>query len=560
MTKAVSNQDETRDERLAELLVQITEQRQLGEPPDIQALIEEHPDLGPELHQLANIALLAEDFANASIEKTPQLSLAAARAWPVGTLPRQFATYELREEIGRGGMGVVYKAWDERLRRNVALKMILRREHASDEDLERFRVEAQAAAGLSHPNIVRVYDVGEHEGQAYFSMQYVEGVTLADLVNKAPIASKRAAKYMIDIALAVHHAHEQGLLHRDLKPSNVLIGTDNSPLVTDFGLAKRVEGGASLTNTGNIVGTPSYMSPEQTSDSSQVRITAASDVYSLGAILYEMLTGRPPFQGANVLDVLLQVQSEEPIRPRLLNSKLDPDLELICLKCLEKRPEHRYKSAEELAADLQRYRQSEPVMARSSSLVYFVGRLFRETHHAPIMENWGILWMWHAGLIFLLCLVTNIMYWSGLNSEEDHMPYLLLWSVGLVVWGMTFWYIRRLSGPVSFVERQVAHAWAAGVIASIGTFVVEVLLKSPVLELTPVLAIMTGMIFLFKAGTLTGWFYIAATLCFLAAAPMSQPPVKDFAPLLFGIISAIGFFVPGLRYYRQKRNTSQHHD
>lgn len=540
--------DLDREQRLAELLVEVTEQRRLGRQPDWSAMANDHPDLIEELKGLLNIAHLADGVAvHSSLgDRTPLVSQPTPLPSSVNKLPRRFAEYDLEKEIGRGGMGVVYKAYDPRLKRFVALKMILRGQHSSEEDLSRFRGEAQAAARLTHRNIVPVYDVGEEDGQAYFCMKHVDGPTLAELVEKGPLPSRKAAKYLLQIAEAVHHAHENGILHRDLKPSNVLIDVvDDQALVTDFGLAKRVEGGASLTGTGAIVGTPSYMAPEQASG--QGKATTASDIYSLGAILYELLTGRPPFKAASVVDVLLQVRSEEPVRPYLLNSKIDPDLELICLKCLEKRPGHRYASAKELADDLHRYLNSEPVVARSSSLVYFIGRLFRETHHAPVMEHWGELWMWHSLTIFLLCTVTNAMLWAGIDY---HFPYMAMWSIGLVLWGLFFWYWRRRAGPVSFVERQVAHAWAAGVIASIGIFVVEVALQLPVLTLTPVLAVMAGMVFLFKAGTLTGWFYVAAGLCFVSAVPMTMFP--QIGPILFGLVSGIGFFVPGLRYFRQK--------
>src|SRR5207302_11356915 len=286
--------------------------------------------------------------------------------------------YELLEEIGRGAMGVVYKAWDPRLKRFAALKVLLRGEHASAAELSRFRSEAQAAAGLSHRNIVPVYQVSEADGRAYFCMKYVEGVTLAAKAREGPLPPREAARLVALISRAVDHAHRHGILHRDLKPSNVLIDADDQPVVTDFGLAKRThaEPGAStgdLTAPGVIVGTPSYMAPEQAAGDTRA-VGPASDVYSLGAILYEMLTGRPPFQAASAVDVLLLVRSEEAVRPRRLNPRIDSDLELICLKCLEKRPEYRYATAAALADDLDAYLRSEPVSARISSLAYFFGR------------------------------------------------------------------------------------------------------------------------------------------------------------------------------------------
>jgi serine/threonine-protein kinase len=348
----------------------------------------------------------------------------------------------------------------------------------------------------------------------------------------------------------VQHAHENGILHRDLKPSNILIDEAECPLVTDFGLAKRVVADASqpvesLTQTGAIVGTPSYMAPEQTEGKPA---TPASDVYALGAILYEMLTGRPPFLAASVVETLLLIRAEEPVRPKLLNPAIDTDLELICRKCLEKRPEHRYARAADLARDLEAFLAGEPVSARSSSLHYFIARLLRDTHHAPVLENWGGLWMVHAVKIFLLCALTSAMY--GLGSR-DHVTYLTVWSVSLIAWGVIFWQWRKRGGPVTFVERQLAHAWAAGVVASIGTFLVEWMLPLPVLELTPVLAVAAGMVFLFEAGMLSGEFYLYAGLSFAMAAWMIVGHIgPPWSPLLLGVASAVGFFVPGWRYYR----------
>ena len=536
------------DERLALVLDDISCKR-----TDLEAACKKHPELAEELRHLLVIGQMV-DFC-AKPERPTTIGQGDGHRRPVTRgepLPRTFGDYELVEELGRGGMGVVYKAWDKGLERFVALKMVLRGVLATEADLGRFRSEAQSAAGLAHPHIVPVYQVGEHEGQAYFCMKYVEGRTLSEVVKDGPLAPRVAAAYLVKVARAVQHAHESGILHRDLKPANILIDSEDQPLVTDFGLAKRVAGGASLTGTGAIVGTPSYMAPEQAegpmTKNGDRAVGPAADVYSLGAILYELLTGRPPFLAASAIETLLLVRMEEPVRPRLLNPQIDTDLELICRKCLEKRPEHRYASAAELADDLDAFLQGDSVTARSSSLVYFVSRLFRETHHAPIQENWGLLWMWHSAKIMLLCAITSALYAWG---QRSHWPYLWLWTVGLVVWGAIFWNLRRRGGPVTFVERQIAHAWGAGVTATIGVFLVEVLLNLDVLILTPVLAVIAGMVFLVMAGTLSGWFYIAASISFAAAIPMALvgPPL---GPLLFGFVSALGFFVPGLKYYRQR--------
>ncbi len=535
-----------RDDRLAIVLDGLLKKQAQRTPIDWPEVEREHPDLAEEIKQLIVVGQMIDFVKAAPTDASTVAQGTTVLSNSPVQLPAAFGQFELREEIGRGGMGVVYKAWDRSLQRNVALKMILRGIHATPADQVRFRGEAQSAGGLTHPNIVPIYQVGEQDGQAFFSMKYVAGRTLAAVMADKPMHPRDAARYMIAITRAVQHAHENGILHRDLKPSNILIDENDQPLVTDFGLAKRVEGGESLTGTGAILGTPSYMSPEQAEGTRNP--TTASDIYSLGAILYELLTGRPPFLAASAIETILLVRSEEPVRPRALNPQIDVDLEFICRKCLEKTPEHRYQTAGKLADDLESFLAGESVSARSSSLVYFFTRLLRETHHAPVLENWGLLWIWHSLKIFAMCAVTSAMHYAGIR---DHWPYMCLWCIGLVAWGAFFWNMRRRGGPVTFVERQIAHAWAAGVIASIGIFTAEVMLHRPVLELTPILSLAAGMVFLVKAGTLSGWFYIAAGLCFLGAIPMALlgPPIS---PLLFGTISAIGFFVPGFKYYRQR--------
>jgi tRNA A-37 threonylcarbamoyl transferase component Bud32 len=284
------------------------------------------------------------------------------------TTIRYFGDYELGSEIARGGMGVVYKAQQLTLNRPVAVKMILAGQLADDLAVDRFYAEAEAAANLNHPNIVAIHEVGEHDGQHYFSMDYVDGRNLAEWAAGKPVAPAQAAALLKTIAEAIHYAHQRGTLHRDLKPSNVLIDADDQPHVTDFGLAKTVGSDRNLTHTGDIMGTPSYMPPEQATGRHD-KIGPHTDVYALGAILYELLTGQPPFPATNSLDALLKAVDEEPAPPRSRNATIPPDMETICLKCLEKSPPRRYASARELAEDLGRFLNREPIHARPASFI-----------------------------------------------------------------------------------------------------------------------------------------------------------------------------------------------
>jgi tetratricopeptide (TPR) repeat protein len=276
--------------------------------------------------------------------------------------------YRLLGELGRGGMGVVYKAWQVDLNRVVALKMILAGEHARPEDLVRFRAEAEAVAQLHHPHIVQIFEVGQHAGLPFFALEYLEGGSLHQTLQDTARPAREAAQLVETLARAMQAAHQRGIIHRDLKPANVLLDQDGWPKITDFGLAKRVAGGAALTQSGAIMGSPSYMAPEQAAGKGKDAGPAA-DVYALGAILYELLTGRPPFKAATPLETVLQVLHEEPLPPRRLQPKLPRDLETICLKCLHKEPAHRYGDAESLAEDLRRFQAGEPIRARPVGMV-----------------------------------------------------------------------------------------------------------------------------------------------------------------------------------------------
>jgi WD40 repeat protein/S1-C subfamily serine protease len=292
----------------------------------------------------------------------PAAPAAADRGSPA--LMRDFGDYEILREIARGGMGVVFLAWQKSLHRPVALKMILAGQLATAEQVRRFHTEAKAAAGLDHPGIVPVYEVGQHEGQHYFSMGFVEGESLAHrMLAVGALPGRQAAEVLASVAEAIEYAHRRGVIHRDLKPSNILIDAGGHPRVTDFGLAKMVEGDGELTASGQIMGTPSYMPPEQVG-ASRAALGPAADVYALGATLYTALTGRPPFQAANPVDTLRQVIDDLPVPPRRLNAAIDRDLETICLKCLEKEPARRYASAANLAKDLRLNLQGRPICAR----------------------------------------------------------------------------------------------------------------------------------------------------------------------------------------------------
>ena len=287
-----------------------------------------------------------------------------------------FGDYDLLEEIAHGGMGVVYKARQISLNRVVAVKMLLLGPLASQETIERFHREAQAAASLKHANIVTIYEVGEVQVQPFFAMDYIEGQDLARLVRHGPLPARQAAQYVCGIADAVHYAHQHGILHRDLKPANVLIDLDDQVRITDFGLAKRIEEESTLTLTGQALGSPNYLSPEQAAGRHHT-VGPPSDVYAIGAILYELSTGRPPFLAQSIQETLLQIRDHEPVSPRLLNHTTPKDLETICRKCLEKEPRNRYSTASELAEELRRFLAGKPIHARPLSPVAVAWRWCR---------------------------------------------------------------------------------------------------------------------------------------------------------------------------------------
>jgi serine/threonine protein kinase/Tfp pilus assembly protein PilF len=279
----------------------------------------------------------------------------------------EFGDYELLEEIGRGSQGVVYRARQKSLNRTVALKIIGLGHWASKAHVKRFRREAEAAASLEHPCIVPIYEVGERDGACYFSMRFVEGGQLDEILKREPISPRRAVELIVKLASTVHYAHEHGILHRDIKPGNILLDANGEPHLTDFGLARLLETESSITHTLDVLGTPSYMAPEQAAGKNAA-VSSATDVYGLGAVLYQLLTGHPPFAGGTTYETIKLLLETEPRQPRLLNPKIDRDLSTICLKCLEKDPKRRYPAAAGLAEDLQHWLKHEPILARHTGI------------------------------------------------------------------------------------------------------------------------------------------------------------------------------------------------
>jgi len=348
-------------DRLVEVFVA---RRDSGETLDIDTYVADHPDWEPQLRA----RLTQIDSRRSSVANADTLSVGSSdaidRAAPASPVER-IGGYRLLKQIGRGGMGVVYLAVQESLDRTVAIKLI--RGGGGSEAVQRFEQEAKAAACLSHPNIVAVHEFGQHGAAPYLSMEFVAGASLAEITAERPLPAREAATYMAAIADAIQCAHDSRILHRDIKPSNILIDEHKQPKVTDFGLAKFLEQPADLTHAGGIVGTPAFMSPEQAMLDKESETTELSDIYSLGATLYSILTGRAPHVAATPIDTIRMVIAHDPVAPRTLNTGIDRDLETVCLKCLAKNPADRYSSAGELKADLQRYLNDEPVLARPES-------------------------------------------------------------------------------------------------------------------------------------------------------------------------------------------------
>jgi serine/threonine-protein kinase len=417
------------DEAALSILDAYLAQMQAGQRPDRAALLREHPELASALdclEALENLAPPSGSLPQIDLRdlKSPCDAPANAAEPFAADLPRDFGPYELIREIGRGGMGVVYEARQKGLDRSVAVKMILASHLASPDSVRRFQAEAKAAARMRHSNIVHIHDVGQLHGQDFFAMEYIGGQSLAQRIAQGSVDVPTTVRLVATVARAVEHLHQQGIIHRDLKPSNILVDAEGSPYVTDFGLAKVFSGGSDMTATGVIAGTPSYMAPEQASGR-RADIGPATDIYSLGAILYELLTGVPPFRAESPLDTLMQVLSGDPPTPRTLNPHIPRGLELICLKCLAKEPGERYASAAALADDLDRFARGDVLQVRPPTPLQ---RFWGWTRRQPALAS-------RLGALALFYTVETVLLKTHIVTWEFHGQISLvvgLWVVASI--------------------------------------------------------------------------------------------------------------------------------
>ncbi len=561
------------DRRLFELLDQYVDHLHQEDLPSRSLLFQRHPELVELMHCLESLDSLAIPAGRQDSEEiTPRIpdhgdsNSARTVLWnrefdeaedstcepKPGSYPTdstEFGKYQLLEELGRGGMGVVYRAWQADLRRHVAVKMILHSRLASREDVRRFSVEAQSAGGLMHQGIVRIHEVGQVAGQHYYTMDYIDGDNLADRLKRGPFDPDEAARLVAQVACAVHYLHQHGVIHRDLKPSNILLNSEGQPHVTDFGLAKIFDGTDSgKTQSGTIVGTPSYMSPEQAAGRTS-KISPLCDVYSLGAILYELLCGRPPFQKETPLDTLVEVLEGEPTLLCKQNRAIPRDLELICFRCLEKDPAKRYSSAEALAADLERYLQGDAIEARPSGVI---SKLKRWARREPALVS-------RLGGIAAAAGIVQIRYLF--SSDIEALYHYQIMGLFAVCAAMSFLFQRMMHNDS--LAQPARFGWAASdvIILTCLLYLADMPIGT-ILIGYPLLIAAAGLFFLVRLVLFT----TALSLVSFAVLIVMRPEIVEAERPHYLIIFAAVLAVLGLiiahqvyrvralsRYYEQRR-------
>jgi serine/threonine protein kinase len=551
------------EERLNDLLLAWQEQHDQGRDVSAAELCRDCPELAGELARridvLRQMTRLAEAVgAPESTQGHPSLPAAPS------LLPSSVPGYEILQELGRGGMGVVYQARQVQLDRLVALKMILAAPLSAD--LERFRTEGGAVARLRHPNIVQIYEVGEHAGRPYLVLEHIEGGTLADKMNGAPLPPREAASLLLPLADAVQHAHQAGILHRDLKPANVLLSTVGQapspvsaekdrrerlsyvPKITDFGLAKRLDVEGGQTQTGSVLGTPSYMAPEQ-AEGRLADVGPATDVYALGATLYEMLTGRPPFTGTTVLEILEHVRTLDPVPPRALQPGVPRDLEVICLACLQKRPADRYDSAAALAEDLQNFLAGEAIRARPPNLLdHFRRQLSRRDIQLTRRQltRGGLAQIGMAPAPFLILLAVHALFrdtahYAVLVTAVSTAMIVLAEGIALAL----VWSMLRTAQP-----RQRRHLMACVGAEIAGTLIVWFLVLMGAPADRPQTLFLIYPLWFLRFGSLSfavaadfGLLYLLGLMYFLVA--IAAAFFLPWMPLVFGALISLHMTLEG---------------
>lgn len=521
------------DARLFAMLDGYVEALHRGEGLTRSQLWERHPELADLLRCLDSLECLApatDEPPADSAAMMPTLiagngdhTRGTAEERPV--TGRRFGKYELQEEIGRGGMGVVYRAWQTDLNRPVAVKMILASRLASNEDVRRFYAEARAAGSLRHPNIIGIHEVGAIDGQHYFAMDCVEGESLDERLRHGPLDAETAARLVAAVARAVQYLHQHNIIHRDLKPSNILLDRQGQPYVTDFGLAKIFTGESARTQTGTIVGTPSYMPPEQAAGR-PADLSPRSDVYSLGAILYELLAGRPPFQRDNPLDTLVDVLEGEPTLLTKIDRQIPRGLEWIAFRCLEKDPRQRYPTAAALADDLERYLRDEPVEAQPSGLAQ---RVRRWTRREPALVA-------HLGALLPAAAIIQIKYTINGTDWPYHVQVMLLMGA----WAVVSFFFQRLLHRDRWAD-LARFGWSAcdAVLLTALLYIASAATPlGPTVIGYPLLVVASGMFFHVRLVWFTTLVSLVSYAVLVALHPHADPVPMHY-PVLFATVLAV---------------------
>ena len=543
---------------LEEVLAEYLQDVEAGNTVDAEALAERYPAHRSELLDFIAIDQQFRERSKTNSEAFQRTILSgisqSAGSAPAITTPLQkVGEYELLEEIDRGGMGVVFKAHHPTLRRTVAIKMLLAGAFASEEAERRFRREAAAAARLNHPGIVPVYDVGivDHtgplHGQTWFAMALIEGTDLSRRIESELFDSISAAQLSTRIVEAIQYAHSKGVIHRDLKPANILLDKSNNPHITDFGLSRcNDDNETQLTAAGQIFGTPGYMSPEQAAGKNE-SVGPATDIYSLGAVMYCMLTGRPPFRASSTVATLQQVTHDAPAPPRLLNRTVDPDLESIILKCLEKDSADRYSTAEELKQDLERFLRGESVSAASINLVGYLGRVLASSRNSEFLEGWSRALYAVSAIVLMFHVVMQFMPLTATQSTLVNAgKYVLLLGV--------IWRARDgILTPQNPVERTIWSLWIGYILTYLTTEIMVRIVKQPEFNLYAIMSLVSSVILLVLGGQLWGGCYVIGGLFAVLAPTITVLP--DYAVILFGALWSFVFFQLGRRYQKQSRST-----